>query len=404
MGLLRLRLPEEYGGQGYSFVDCGIVCEEIGRCDHQIRYIISNAIHLGEMASSIHPDLQEEWIPRIANGEMMSLAFTEPRGGADAGNITTKAVKDGDHWVITGEKTSITFTGVSKVVFVSARTGKPGPRGLSFFLLPDRHPGRQGGAVRAHGPEARPRRQLLLRRRAHPRAQHGRQGKRRLHLGDGRSSATTATSCRWRASAQRMKSLEETTEYAEAAPDHGQADVQVAGRRHRARAAQTQLEAARMLCYRALWMKDQGMRHDAESSMAKWWGVKVANEALYTCMRLNGHYGWAKALPLRAAAARLPRHGVGRRPARGSPGHHRARHRSARNSRRSSSRVMDQSLRNAGVAVSRVTRYRGPCRVTGSIWSHELRTRLNSAQAWLGSTQSPTRSPPTRAPPRHRPC
>ena len=71
MGLLRLRLPEKYGGQGYSFVDCGIVCEEIGRCDHQIRYIISNAIHLGEMASSMHPELQEEWIPRIANGEMI---------------------------------------------------------------------------------------------------------------------------------------------------------------------------------------------------------------------------------------------------------------------------------------------------------------------------------------------
>src|SRR5712691_11157447 len=114
MGLLRLRLPEEYGGQGVSFVDCGIVCEEIGRCDHQIRYIISNAIHLGEMASSLAPELREEWIPRIAKGEMMSLAFTEPGGGADAGNIKTKAVKDGGDYVISGEKTSITFTGVSK--------------------------------------------------------------------------------------------------------------------------------------------------------------------------------------------------------------------------------------------------------------------------------------------------
>ena len=141
MGLLRLRLPEKYDGQGYSFVDCGIVCEEIGRGDHQIRYIVSNAIHLGEMASSMHPELQEEWIPRIANGEMMSLAFTEPRGGADAGNITTKAVRDGDHWVLNGEKTSVTFTGVSKVVFVSARTGGPGPRGLSFFLVPTDTPG-----------------------------------------------------------------------------------------------------------------------------------------------------------------------------------------------------------------------------------------------------------------------
>ena len=93
MGLLHLRIPEEYGGQGASFVDCGIVCEEIGRADHNIRYIISNAIHLGEMAPSMHPELRQEWIPRIAGGEMMSLAFTEPRGGADAGNIVTKAVR-----------------------------------------------------------------------------------------------------------------------------------------------------------------------------------------------------------------------------------------------------------------------------------------------------------------------
>ena len=59
----------------------------------------------------------------------------------------------------------------------------------------------------------------------------------------------------------------------------------------------TKLEAARMLCYKALSLKDKGLRHDAESSMAKWFGVKVANEVLYTCMRLNGHYGWAKDLP-----------------------------------------------------------------------------------------------------------
>jgi len=136
MGLLNLRLPEQYGGQGATFVECGIVCEEIGRADHQIRYIVTNAIHIGEMAGSIHPELRDEWIPRIAKGEMMSLAFTEPRGGADAGNIVTKATRDGDYWVLNGEKTSITFTGVSKVVFVSARTGKPGPRGLSFFCVP----------------------------------------------------------------------------------------------------------------------------------------------------------------------------------------------------------------------------------------------------------------------------
>ncbi|MDE1947511.1 MAG: acyl-CoA dehydrogenase family protein [Burkholderiales bacterium] len=296
MGLLRLRLPEKYGGQGYSFVDCGIVCEEIGRCDHQIRYIISNAIHLGEMASAMHPDLQEEWIPRIAGGEMMSLAFTEPGGGADAGNIRTKAVKDGDFYILSGEKTSITFTGVSKVVFVSARTGGPGPRGLSFFLVPTDLPGVKTSNFERMG-------QRLDRGgsfffddvRVPARNMIGKENEGFIWamtiIGYNRNFVPLA--CIGAA----QKSLDETIEYAKSRQIMGQSMSKWQGVANELATEATKLEAARMLCYRALSLKDQGLRHDAESSMAKWWGVKVANEALYTCMRLHGHYGWAKDLP-----------------------------------------------------------------------------------------------------------
>lgn len=296
MGLLRLRLPEKYDGQGYSFVDCGIVCEEIGRCDHQIRYIISNAIHLGEMASSMHPELQEEWIPRIANGEMMSLAFTEPRGGADAGNITTKAVKDGDYYILNGEKTSITFTGVSKVVFVSARTGGPGPRGLSFFLVPTDLPGVKTSNFERMG-------QRLDRGgsfffddvRVPARNMIGKENEGFIWamtiIGYNRNFVPLA--CIGAA----QKSLEETMEYLKTRQIMGRSASKWQGVANELATEATKLEAARMLCYRALSLKDQGKRHDAESSMAKWWGVKTANEVLYTCMRLNGHYGWAKDLP-----------------------------------------------------------------------------------------------------------
>ena len=296
MGLLRLRLPEKYGGQGYSFVDCGIVCEEIGRCDHQIRYIVSNAIHLGEMASSMHPELQEEWIPRIANGEMMSLAFTEPRGGADAGNITTKATRDGDYWILNGEKTSITFTGVSKVVFVSARTGGPGPRGLSFFLVPTDLPGVKTSNFERMG-------QKLDRGgsfffddvRIPARNMIGKENDGFIWamtiIGYNRNFVPLA--CIGAA----QKSLDETVEYVKQRQVLGQPLSKWQGVANELASEATKLEAARMLCYRALSLKDRGMRHDAESSMAKWWGVKAANEVLYTCMRLHGHYGWAKDLP-----------------------------------------------------------------------------------------------------------
>ena len=296
MGLLRLRLPEKYGGQGYSFVDCGIVCEEIGRCDHQIRYIITNAIHLGEMASAMHPDLQDEWIPRIANGEMMSLAFTEPGGGADAGGIRTKAVRDGDDWILNGEKTSITFTGVSKVVFVSARTGGPGPRGLSFFLVPTDTPGvkttnfeRMGQKLDRGGSfffdDVRiPARNMI-----------GKENEGFIWamtiIGYNRNYVPLA--CIGAA----QKSLDETVAYAKQRQIMGKSMSKWQGVANELAIEATKLEAARLLCYRALSLKDKGLRHDAESSMAKWFGVKVANEVIYTCMRLHGHYGWAKDLP-----------------------------------------------------------------------------------------------------------
>ncbi len=296
MGLLRLRLPERFGGQGYSFVDCGIVCEEIGRADHQIRYIVSNAIHLGEMASSMHPDLQEEWIPRIANGEIMSLAFTEPGGGADAGNIRTKATRDGDYWVLNGEKTSVTFTGVSKVVFVSARTGGPGPRGLSFFLVPTDLPGVKTSNFDRMG-------QRLDRGgsfffddvRVPAKNMIGKENEGFIWamtiIGYNRNFVPLA--CIGAA----QKSLEETIAYAKQRQVMGKSMSKWQGVANELATEATKLEAARMLCYRALSLKDQGLRHDAESSMAKWWGVKVANEVIYTCMRLHGHYGWAKDLP-----------------------------------------------------------------------------------------------------------
>ena len=296
MGLLRLRLPEKYGGQGYSFVDCGIVCEEIGRCDHQIRYIVSNAIHIGEMASAMHPDLQDEWIPRIAAGEMMSLAFTEPGGGADAGNIRTKAVKSGDHWILSGEKTSITFTGVSKVVFVSARTGGPGPRGLSFFLVPTDLPGVKTSNFERMGQKLDRGGSFFFDDVKVPaRNMIGKENDGFIWamtiIGYNRNFVPLA--CIGAA----QKSLEETIAYVKTRHVMGKPVSKWQGVAHELAMEATKLEAARMLCYRALSLKDAGQRHDAESSMAKWWGVKAANEVLYTCMRLHGHYGWAKDLP-----------------------------------------------------------------------------------------------------------
>jgi len=295
-GLLNLRLPTEFGGQGASFVECGIVCEEIGRADHQIRYIVSNAIHLGEMAHAMHPEIRDEWLPRIANGEIMSLAFTEPGGGADAGNIRTKAVRDGGDWVISGEKTSITFCDVSKVVFLSARTGGAGPRGLSFFCVPTDTPGVTRSTFERMG-------QRLDRGgsfffddvRIPARNMIGEENRGFMWAMTiiGYNRCFVPLACLGAA----QKSLEETTEYLKQRKVFGRSASQWQAVANELAIAATKIEAARLLCYKGLAKKDKGLRHDEESSMAKWWGVMTANEVLATCMRLNGHYGWAKDLP-----------------------------------------------------------------------------------------------------------
>jgi cyclohexanecarboxyl-CoA dehydrogenase len=295
-GLLHLRLPKEYGGQNASFVDCGIVCEEIGRCDHQIRYIISNAIHLGEMAHAMTPELRDEWIPRIAKGEMMSLAFTEPGGGADAGNIRTRAVRDGNHFILNGEKTSITFCDVSKVVFVSARTGGAGPRGLSFFLVPTDTPGVRASTFERMGQRLDRGGSFFFDDVRIPATNMiGEENKGFIWAMTiiGYNRCFVPLACIGAA----MKSLEETIEYVKQRKSMGRQLSQWQAVATEIATEYTKLEAARLLCYMGLWKKDLGQRHDKESSMAKWWGVKAANEALYTCMRLNGHYGWAKDLP-----------------------------------------------------------------------------------------------------------
>ena len=243
------------------------------------------------------PELREEWIPRIAKGEMMSLAFTEPGGGADAGNIRTKAVRDGDDYVINGEKTSITFCGVSKVVFVSARTGGPGPRGLSFFLVPTDTPGVTATNFERMGQRLDRGGSFFFDDVRIPAREHDRRGEQGLHLGDDdhrlQPLLRAAGLHRCRAEVARRD------DRVRQAPDRVWAGRCRSGRRLRpnSRPKPPSSRPRGMLCYRGLWMKDQGLRHDDESSMAKWWGVKAANEVLYTCMRLNGHYGWAKDLP-----------------------------------------------------------------------------------------------------------
>ncbi|MFD9029929.1 acyl-CoA dehydrogenase family protein [Streptomyces sp. NPDC059567] len=145
VGFLGLTIPEEYGGSGGDHLAYCLVTEELGRGDSSVRGIVS--VSLGLVAKTIAAWGDEEqkagWLPRLASGEALGcFGLTEPDTGSDAGNLATKAVRDGDAYVVNGSKTFITNGTWADVVLLFARTNDtPGHKGVSAFLVPTDTPG-----------------------------------------------------------------------------------------------------------------------------------------------------------------------------------------------------------------------------------------------------------------------
>ncbi|MFC9735334.1 acyl-CoA dehydrogenase family protein [Streptomyces roseolus] len=153
VGFLGLTIPEEYGGSGGDHLAYCLVTEELGRGDSSVRGIVS--VSLGLVAKTLASWGTEEqkraWLPRLASGEALGcFGLTEPGTGSDAGNLRTRAVRDGGDYVIDGSKMFITNGTWADVVLLFARTNDtPGHRGVSAFLVPADAPGLTRRAV--HG-------------------------------------------------------------------------------------------------------------------------------------------------------------------------------------------------------------------------------------------------------------
>ena len=144
IGFFGMTIPEEYGGLGGDNITYCLGMEELGRADSAVRGIVSVSMGLvGKVILSHGTEEQKhEWLPRIASGEALAcFGLTEPDNGSDPGNLKTKAVRSGDEYVINGSKIFITNGTWAKLCLVFARTGGPGPKGVSAFLVPTDTPG-----------------------------------------------------------------------------------------------------------------------------------------------------------------------------------------------------------------------------------------------------------------------
>jgi acyl-CoA dehydrogenase len=144
MGLFGLSIPEEHGGLGLTMGEEVRVALELGRTTPAFRSVFGTNVGIGSQGLVMAgTDSQKaEWLPRIASGEIItSFALTEPGAGSDSASVQTKAVRDGDVYRLTGTKRYITNADKASLFTVMARTGEPGAKGVSAFLVPADLPG-----------------------------------------------------------------------------------------------------------------------------------------------------------------------------------------------------------------------------------------------------------------------
>lgn len=299
LGLLGLRVPAAYGGQEADFLTFGIAMEEIGRGDFSCTYGIQLAGLAGEiLGRSGSEAIKTRWLPPTASGlAVVALALTEPGAGSDAANLACRAERDGDGYVVTGEKSGISLGMAAQAAVVFARTDPAGrARGVSAFLVPLDLPGVSRSPLRDMGTRAIGRAVLAfdhVRLPASHRLGEEGTGFYQVMQGFDYNRIGIALACLGVA----QQSVEETMVYVKERRAFGRALARFEGVSFAIAEAATHLEACRWLCYRALWLADQGRPYTKESAMTKWWGPRLAVDTIHQCLLLHGHYGYTDELP-----------------------------------------------------------------------------------------------------------
>ncbi|MEX3951539.1 cyclohexanecarboxyl-CoA dehydrogenase [Paraburkholderia sp. EG287B] len=295
MGFIAPELPEQYGGQGLGCLAAGVIHEEIARADLSLSYINLLASLNGQiLAKHAAPEIARPWLERLTQGRaLLAIALTEPRGGSDAANLRLKMERVGDHYVLNGEKTSISAADQADAAVVFARTGSvaDGARGVSAILVPMDLPGVTRNRFDCHGQRAIGRGSIFFENVRVP-VDHllGDEGKGFVQVMQGFDFSRALIGLQVLAVAS--VSLEETWEYVAQREAFGKPLSAFQGVSHPLAEYATQVEAARLLCLQTLWLKDRGLPHTAEAAMCKWWGPKLAYDVVHQCLLSFGHGGY----------------------------------------------------------------------------------------------------------------
>jgi cyclohexanecarboxyl-CoA dehydrogenase len=300
MGVLAPMVDAEHGGSRLDYVSLGIAHEEIARGDFNAAYVLLLAALVGAIISrSGDARQQAAFLPPICRGEIISaLGVTEPSGGSDAAHIAMQARRDGDQYVLNGEKTSISFSSSAVTALVLARTGsaEQAARGVSAFYVDLNLPGVSRTRFRDLGSRAIGRGQLFFDGVRVPAASRiGAEGTGFVDVMQGFDFSRSLIGLMCIGAAE--QSVEETCEYVAERNAFGGPLARFEGVSFPLAEAAVRLHAARLLCYEALWLKDRGERHGWLAAGAKWLAPELAADVLHQCLLLHGQSGFSLDLP-----------------------------------------------------------------------------------------------------------
>ncbi len=304
LGLLGLEVPMEYGGAEVDAISAAIAIEELGWGCGSTALAISahNGLALGPIVNYGSEAQKEKWLPKLAAGagQLACLALTEPGAGSDLqGGVRTKAVRDGDEWVINGSKMWMTNASISDLMVVLCRTDSAGgSRSLSMILVPSDTPGITiGPAEKKMGLKGSPTHAVTFDNVRVPAenllGEEGRGLQQTLATLDNGRIGIGAL-----ALGLAQAAYEEAVRYAKEREAFGKPIANFQAIQWMIADAATEIEAARLMVYYAAWRKQQGLSYSKEAAMAKLFSTEVSERVCRNAIQVHGGYGYSREFPV----------------------------------------------------------------------------------------------------------
>lgn len=297
-GLLEMGASVKYAKRPTDCVTLGIAMEEVCKVDYTAMIVLLVQLVVYGLAEFMSAELREDLLPTVAAGKrFVCFSNTEPDCGSDAAAIKTKAVRDGDYYVINGEKTSISGGMQSDATFMTARTGpEGGVKGVTLFYVPLTAPGVTRSMFHDMGNLSAGRASLIFDQVRVPvafRIGNEGEGFTKVMRTFDASRVLVALGALGLAEA----SLSEAVEYVKGRMTFGHSLSRYEGISFKLAEHATLLEATRLLCYKALKLRDEGLPHAMEAAMTKWLAPKCAVEATHDILLILGQKGYSEEYP-----------------------------------------------------------------------------------------------------------